>query len=132
MITNLRFQIDNEIAVMPNGTIKFHFGLPALRPCHYVAYDVPFRAIRAGLRYIPAISMAVCIIANLVGMFNENKTFFIKKLETKALRCKGTERKSVSGVRDQGSGIREKRRLGYCPPDQVGAGFAGMTDVVFI
>ncbi len=39
--------------------------------------------IRAVLREIPAISMAVCIIPNLPIMFNKNLTFFGKKLAAK-------------------------------------------------
>jgi len=40
---------------------------------------LPLSGLRlAGLRYIPAISMAVSIIADMAEMFNENKTIFIK------------------------------------------------------
>jgi len=46
-------------------------------------------------------------------MFNENKTFFIKKLDTKALRYKGTELKRIWPFEAEKTVLYIKRKMAF-------------------
>jgi len=60
---------------------------------------------QAVLREIPAISMAVCIIPTLPQMFNENRTFFGKKLLDAGFWMLDTRKKFYRGERRDRGGF---------------------------